>query len=152
MEQKHFQYFEEDAREHIELVQTVGSIKLLPNTGRKGYILATIDTINSHIEGGVGTWGLAILEKTLEDVVRYKLWDWMDENRHVIGGSFQSKSTTHLHQEIIETIAHLNSNGLIDSTLGITELGESFLKEVTAPETVSFYDQTFSDDVVGYEE
>ena len=152
MEQKHFEFFKEDTEEHIELVRQVGSIRLLPNTGRKGYILASIDTINSHIEGGTGTWGLATLEKTLEDVVRYKLWDWMDENRPGIGGSFQSKSTTHLHREIIETIAHLNSNGLIDSTLGVTKLGKSFLKEVTVPETVSFYDQTFSDDVVGFEE
>jgi hypothetical protein len=128
MEQNHFKFFVEDSEEHIELVRQVGSIKLLPNTGRKGYILASIDTINSHIEGGADTWGLATLEKTLKDVIKYKLWDWIDGNKYE--DSFQGASTAHLHREIIETIAHLNQNGLIDSTLNVTDLGREFLATV----------------------
>ena len=130
MELKNWERFYDDDQKHVERVKAVGSLNLVPNTGRKGYILASIDVINKHL--GRSVW-LDELEEILRDVVKYKLWDWIEDNEVVEAGSFQYRSTAYLRRDITETLAHLNDNGLIDGILNVTDLGREFLTEVIVP-------------------
>ena len=128
MKQEHFEHFYEDSQKHIERVRAVGSLNLV-DTNRSGYILASIDVLNKDFGRSIF---VDELEEILEDVVKYGLWDWADKKKEETPTS-QPRSTAGLRRTIVETLAYLETNGLIDGILNVTDIGRKALTEIVVP-------------------
>lgn len=127
MEQEHFAQFEKDTEEHRKRVQKVCEITLSPNANTREYILATIDTLNTHLGRPVTR---PELDSTVLDVVKYRLWD-ADNDETLNQPLPVIRSVGSVHTEVIYTLGHLSQNGWISlhGSIELTDSGREMLAE-----------------------